>query len=67
MKWERHLLHSKERNPEGWKPLGRLSALLARARPLRVLPLRSRLEIRPNGFQQMPFPFNQWSQIMEGG
>jgi hypothetical protein len=27
---------------------------------LRVLPLRSRLEKRPNRFQQMPFPFNQW-------
>jgi len=47
-------------NPEGWKRLGRFSALLARARPLRVLPLRSRLEKRPNRFQQMPFPFNQW-------
>ena len=102
IKWEGHLLHSKEAegktaaqehpswavtaaptqppasfqcNPSGrgggrgkwciggrasWKRLGRLSALLARARPLRVLPLRSRLEIRPNRFQQMPLPFNQW-------
>ena len=47
-------------NPEGWMRLGRLSALLARARPLRVLPLHSRLEIRPNRFQQRPLPFNQW-------
>ena len=43
-----------------WERLGRFSALLPRARPLRVLPLRLRLEIRPNLFQQMPFPFNQW-------
>jgi len=32
---------------------------------MRVLPLRSRLEIRPNHFQQMPFPFNQW--FLRGG
>ena len=47
-------------NPSGCKCLGRLSALLARARPLRVLPLRSRLEIRPKHLQQRPPSFNQW-------
>ena len=43
-----------------WERLGRFSALLARARPMRVLPRRSRLEKQPNRFQHMPFPFNQW-------
>ena len=47
-------------NPTGCKCLGRLSALLARARPLRVLPLRSRLEIRPKHLQQRLPPFIQW-------
>ena len=40
--------------------LGRLSALLAKGKTATGIALRSRLEIRPNRFQQRPLPFNQW-------
>jgi hypothetical protein len=52
-------------NPEGCKLLGNLSALLAQARPLRVSPLHSRLEISPKSLQQRPPPFNQWFSMLD--